>query len=283
MILNLSNSSDRTRLHKWIELVDIPWSTGNFGYTYRTKLDRLTDSIFCGLQVDRTRKPVQSCGKPTCRFFFWLRLDVSTIFEESINSGERNYRRLLDADALGNTPSDGSKPYEPPPARFNPGSNGELVHCAEVVAKGDYEWRIDGMSWLVNALQQNECPSLESCAFIVGGEEFTLQYNPKCGDVGDLGGQRGSLCLVHQDEGGITFRYRALIKNAAGSYVQWGPEGNECYPAESTCGRAFGPDVYFVEDMDDSNHQVRVRERFKTSDQGVVFYQLKTRSCGIYC
>ncbi|CAL1154348.1 unnamed protein product [Cladocopium goreaui] len=178
--------------------------------------------------------------------------------QESINSGERNYRRLLDADALGNTPSDGSKPYEPPPARFNPGSNGELVHCAEVVAKGDYEWRIDGMSWLVNALQQNECPSLESCAFIVGGEEFTLQYNPKCGDVGDLGGQRGSLCLVHQDEGGITFRYRALIKNAAGSYVQWGPEGNECYPAESTCGRAFGPDVYFVEDMDDSNHQVGI-------------------------
>ena len=234
----------------------------------------------CGLQVDRTRKPVQSCGKPTCRLFFWLRLDVSTIFEESINSGERNYRRLLDADALGNTPSDGSKPYEPPPARFNPGSNGELVHCAEVVAKGDYEWRIDGMSWLVNALQQNECPSLESCAFIVGGEEFTLQYNPKCGDVGDLGGQRGSLCLVHQDEGGITFRYRALIKNAAGSYVQWGPEGNECYPAESTCGRAFGPDVYFVEDMDDSNHQVRVRERFKTSDQGVVFTNLKPDHVG---
>ena len=178
--------------------------------------------------------------------------------KESINSGERNYRRLLDADALGNTPSDGSKPYEPPPARFNPGSNGELVHCSEVVAKGDYEWRIDGMSWLVNALQQNECPTLESCAFIVGGEEFTLQYNPKCGDVGDLGGQRGSLCLVHQDEGGITFRYRALIKDAAGAYVQWGPEGNECYPAESTCGRAFGPDVYFTEDEDESTVTVGI-------------------------
>ncbi|CAJ1393940.1 unnamed protein product [Effrenium voratum] len=38
--------------------------------------------------------------------------------QESINSGERNYRRLLDADALGNTPSDGSKPFEPPPARL---------------------------------------------------------------------------------------------------------------------------------------------------------------------
>lgn len=49
----------------------IPWPTGNFGYTYRTKLDRLTDSIFCGLQVDRTRKPVQSCGKPTCRSIFF--------------------------------------------------------------------------------------------------------------------------------------------------------------------------------------------------------------------
>ena len=109
------------------------------------------------------------------------------------------------------------------------------------------------MSWLVNALHQNECPTLESCAFIVGGEEFTLQYNPKGGDVGDVGGQHGSLCLVHQDEGGITFRYRALIKTAAGSYVQWGPEGNECYPAESTCGRAFGPDVHFVDDMETSD------------------------------
>ena len=67
------------------------------------------------------------------------------VWQESINSGERNYRRLLDADALGNTPSDGSKPYEPPPARFNPGSNGELVHCAEVVAKGQsWIWRDTG-------------------------------------------------------------------------------------------------------------------------------------------
>ncbi|CAJ1402905.1 unnamed protein product [Effrenium voratum] len=100
------------------------------------------------------------------------------------------------------------------------------------------------MSWLVNALSQNECCNLESCAFIVGGEEFTLVYNPKATDVGDIGRQRGSLCIVHQDEGGICFRYRALIKNSSGQFVQWGPEGNECHPAESTCGRAFGPDVY---------------------------------------
>ena len=169
-------------------------------------------------------------------------------FKESINSGECNYRTLVDADALGNIPADASNPYEAPIARFNPGSNGESVHCAEVVANGVYEWRIDGMSWLLNALHQNECSTLESLAFIVGGEEFTLQYNPKCGEVGELGGQRGSLCLVHQDEGGITFRYRALIKNASGAYVQWGQEGNECHPAENTCGRAFGPDVYFTED-----------------------------------
>ena len=95
--------------------------------------------------------------------------------KESINSGERNYRRLLDVDALGNTPLDGAKPFESPPSRFNHASNGESVHCAKAVAKGDYEWDIDGMSWLVNVLHQNECPALESRAFIVGGEEVTLQ------------------------------------------------------------------------------------------------------------
>ena len=35
----------------------------------------------------------------------------------------------------------------------------------------------------------------------------------------------------------------------AGAYVQWGQEGNECHPAENTCGRAFGPDVYFTDDV----------------------------------
>ena len=39
---------------------------------------------------------------------------------------------------------------------------------------------------------RNECCNLESCAFIVGGEEFTLVYNPKATDVGDIGRQRGS-------------------------------------------------------------------------------------------
>ena len=32
--------------------------------------------------------------------------------QESINNCECNYRRLVDADALGNTPSDGVKPLE---------------------------------------------------------------------------------------------------------------------------------------------------------------------------
>ena len=32
--------------------------------------------------------------------------------QESINNCECNYRRLVDADALGNTPSDGAKPLE---------------------------------------------------------------------------------------------------------------------------------------------------------------------------
>ena len=206
--------------------------------------------------------------------------------KESINSGERNYRRLLDADAVGNTPSDGAKSAEPPPTRLHHTSNGESVHCAEAVAKGDYEWQINGMSWLVNVLHQNECVALESCAFIVGGEEFILQYNPKCGNVGSLGTQRGSLCLVHQDEGGITFRYRILIKNAAGTYVQWGPEGNVCCPAENTYGRAFGPDVYFIESSDETTppggvfgltHEELTKSDFVLREVFTVKFELEVR------
>ncbi len=206
--------------------------------------------------------------------------------KESINCGERNYRRLLDVDALGDTPQDEAKSFEPSPARFNHENNGESVNCAEGVVKGDYEWHIDGMSWMVNVSHQNEISALESCAFIVGGEEFTLQYNPKCGDVGSLGRQRGSLCVVHQDEGGITFRYRALIKNSAGTFVQWGPEGNECYPAENTGGRAFGPDVFFTENADETipqggifglTHEELTKSDFVVGGVLIVKFELEVR------
>eukprot|EP00439_Symbiodinium_sp_Y106_P065893 s148_g10.t1 len=174
---------------------------------------------------------------------------------ESINNCECNYRRLVDADALGNTPSDGVKPLEVPPPRFNPGSNGELVHCSEVVVKGDYEWRIEGISWLINALEQNEANFAESCTFI----DFSLVYHPEAGEVGYLGqSQRGSLCIVHHNGDGITFRYKALVKNAEGQWVQWGQEGNECHTGSDTSGRAFGPDVYFADSAESPPHSMGI-------------------------
>ncbi|CAE7419675.1 BPM2 [Symbiodinium sp. CCMP2592] len=180
-------------------------------------------------------------------------------YQESINNCECNYRRLVDADALGNTPSDGVKPLEVPPPRFNPGSNGELVHCSEVVVKGDYEWRIEGISWLINALEQNEANFAESCTFIVAGEDFSLVYHPEAGEVGYLGqSQRGSLCIVHHNGDGITFRYKALVKNAEGQWVQWGQEGNECHTGADTSGRAFGPDVYFADSAESPPHSMGI-------------------------
>lgn len=46
-------------------------------------------------------------------------------------------------------------------------------------------------------------------------------YHPRSGEIGDEN-QRGSLAIIHNESGGITFRHQFWIKRSDGEFVQWG-------------------------------------------------------------
>jgi len=128
-------------------------------------------------------------------------------------------------------------------------AGGEAVDCSQQVVKGEYEWRIQGMSWLVSALTQDDRIYICSNDFDVGDAEFDLIYNPTGGQVGTSGTvstQKGSLAIRHREPCGITFRYRVFVKEASGDFTQWGASGDECHPYWQHEDKAFGPDVQTV-------------------------------------
>ena len=45
-------------------------------------------------------------------------------------------------------------------------------------------------------------------------------YHPRSGEIGDEN-QRGSLAIIHNESGGITFRHQFWIKRSDGEFVQW--------------------------------------------------------------
>ncbi|CAJ1454298.1 unnamed protein product [Effrenium voratum] len=121
---------------------------------------------------------------------------------------------------------------------------GQVMNCSEIVARGEYVWKIEGLSWLQNTLKQNGLCYASSEPFTVGGETFAFVYNPSAGKVSlTAEEQHGSLAIIHEDDDGITFRYRIFIKRRGGDFLQWGDTGDECHPTTDTCGWAFGPDV----------------------------------------
>eukprot|EP00930_Biecheleria_cincta_P031664 TRINITY_DN21975_c0_g1_i1.p1 TRINITY_DN21975_c0_g1~~TRINITY_DN21975_c0_g1_i1.p1 ORF type:complete len:489 (+),score=75.85 TRINITY_DN21975_c0_g1_i1:94-1560(+) len=112
----------------------------------------------------------------------------------------------------------------------------EHVMCDTAVVKGEYIWRIGGMSWLVEALKQSGRSSV--CGrdyFMVGENKFDFHYRP-------CGGLEGTLAIEHCEAGGVTFRYRIYIKRCSGDFEQWGDTGNICDPKKAE-ERFYGPDV----------------------------------------
>ena len=126
-------------------------------------------------------------------------------------------------------------------------ANDSTVNVAEQVRKSEYLWKVQGMSWLENALNQNLEDCVYSPTFVVGKTRLDLIYTPMHGKVElvDVPGkeQIGSLAIRHlaEDEG-IILRYKIFIKAADGQFVQWGDEGQESHPDDFDC-KAFGPDV----------------------------------------
>lgn len=148
-------------------------------------------------------------------------------------------RRNIDADILGpHLPGGGlgTLLVRPRPEETKR-RNSEEINCSAAVVKGEYTWRIGGVSWLVEALKQNGEDRLECKEYFwVGEDRFDFVYNPS-------GGDDGTLSIIHCENRGATFRYKISIKRCQGDFAQWGATGNVCFPEKEEDDVAFGPDV----------------------------------------
>lgn len=172
-----------------------------------------------------------------------------------LNADKRLEREYIDDDDLGeHMPEDDDLLMRRPAPRstegFESGRHEEVWSCGARVSAGEYTWKIEGFSWLVNFLKQSGMRWAESEEFTVGTHEFSVVYHPKGGYIyPGLGRtcQSGSLAVVHQLAGSVTFRYKVFIRHKNGDWIQWGSQGNECHPLPAnTQGWAFGPDVQIV-------------------------------------
>lgn len=165
----------------------------------------------------------------------------------SQNGGMGSYRERIDTDHAGDhmhtAISTDTFIAQATRKTENTSPHDGKVNITSSITKGEYIWRVQGMSWLENALMENGEETLWSNDFFVGTAKFDLVYAPTQGCIDFRDTQIGSLAIRHQDQMGIIFRYKLFIKKAGGDFVQWGPEANECHPDWEEMGKVFGPDV----------------------------------------
>lgn len=113
---------------------------------------------------------------------------------------------------------------------------GEVINCTGSVSSGEFLWKIEGMSWLINALNSIAVKAnrVRSCLFRIGAHDFALEYYPE--DKTEI---PGSVVIHHASSDLITFRYKMFIKRKNGGFEQWGGTGNVCCEDNDR----FGPDL----------------------------------------
>jgi hypothetical protein len=217
----------------------------------------------------------------------------------SENSVGAWWRGKIDRDEAGDhQPAAGSQ-HSRPEARVagkNVRPMGEVIDWSKCVDQREFVWKIHGMSWLENGLEQTFREEMVSEEFKVGSETFDLVYMPQPDrgtiGVGHTGGwqQRGSLAIRHLEKNGITFRYRIFIKkaeHAGGDFVQWGATGHECHPYWEDRFKVFGPDVQTLQNREEPSfdgvgifgmtHQSLIDSEFVDNDMLIVKVCLEVR------
>lgn len=122
------------------------------------------------------------------------------------------------------------------------------ITCDDAVAKGEYVWKIHGMSWIRGALEQSQDTYAASEGlFQLHDDQFWFIYNPGRGAIesGAIENDCASLAIRHvaDHEHGLFLAYRVYIKRKDGEFVQWGQQAYECHPDQDTSDMLFGPDV----------------------------------------
>ncbi|CAE7773773.1 BPM1, partial [Symbiodinium microadriaticum] len=183
-----------------------------------------------------------------------LRKELAVVRARWASAQERNEdeaacRRGIDKD----TPYEHRPAHPKAPSPKNPlmeTSGGASTHCAVMVARGEYVWRITGFSWLRVMLLQNEAPgsrdSVWSPTFHVGNETFQFVYNVDAEKQIWRDGPCGSLAIVPRTDNIFALRYGIHVPARTGEFVQWGETAMvscdlESYDYEIA---AYGPDVH---------------------------------------
>lgn len=206
-----------------------------------------------------------------------------------INSSYLAEKGLHDRDLIGNCPDhvNSMRQEKPVPSRHTLEVVGEAISCGDAVVKGEFLWKIEGLSWLLNKLKQRGEDYLESDeVFFLGVTGFYFRYHPQGGVIGDYSAgipQRGSVAiLTTNDEDGVTFRYNIFIKQNGGEFVRWGEKRNECHPFDDVTNLAFGPDIQLVGNEHEQpigifglNHQELLRSQWVENDVLTIKFEIE--------
>ena len=171
--------------------------------------------------------------------------------EQSENESAAELRRLFDEDRVlsawhtGGRLAGGRDSGQP----VMRASGGNSTSCAEMVARGEYVWRITGFSWLKSMLNQEDNDTVDSMGFKVGNEAFQFRYSPWAHCLCHQ--HHGSLAIVLNTKACVAIRYRIYIRAQNAEYVQWGETGDAVHDGSydhwpHCC--AYGPDVHWPGD-----------------------------------
>ena len=215
--------------------------------------------------------------------------------ERADNAEEEMYRRDIDADEDGDHVA---RPFVSGPAKLPPKGcharafGEEHADFGHEVAKGEYTWKLNHMSWLRAAVGRQGTARSEW--FQVGEYKFQFVYNPDAGFVTHhMDGLEGteSMCgsvaiITPRTLDHFTLRYSVFAKKCGKEFVQWG-NTQENFKF-SIYIKAVGPDVHRLGSPPASigvfglSHEQLLQSEWVHDDALTLKFVLEVRPCRDY-
>ncbi|CAE7639783.1 BPM2 [Symbiodinium sp. CCMP2456] len=203
---------------------------------------------------------------------------------EDRNESAIQFRGRIDNDEVTSHPPPSIPAHRKQPVMH--ASGGESAKFDDMVAKGEYVWRIEGFSWVPCALEQNvlsceyEDPPC-ACAhsqFQLGNQNIHFIYSPWADQLCQQ--HHGSLAIVLNTQEYVALRYRIYVKARSGQFVQWGETRDVVHRGDCS---AFGPDVHWPGHPPASlgifglSHEELLRSEWVQDDTLTVKFELQVR------
>ncbi|CAE7464443.1 BPM6 [Symbiodinium natans] len=205
--------------------------------------DRATQLLAESKQADERQRLRRELGA--------RRADLASQRED--NHLEAEYRRVVDADRAGDhLPGSVSQASMAAKACVSSARGEECMCFGHSVAKGEYLWKLQQMSWLHTALRQRGHTQVYSDDFQVGIYIFDFVYNLWGSDLGNAT-QNGSLAIRVRAKDAVAIRHSIYVKKRGGDFVQWGTTCDEIHDPllDTISGEKFyGPDVHLTDGLE---------------------------------